>query len=71
MREHEAYMGDGLYASIDPATDTLWLRAPRGTLNHVVALEPPVLQRVVAYMLERGFIAEVERALNAHRERAG
>ena len=45
----ETYLGDGLYVRFDGFT--IWLRAPRETGDHVVALEPQVwrqLERFVA-----------------------
>jgi hypothetical protein len=47
-REHEEYLGDGLYASFDG-----WqvvLRAPRETGDHFVALEPAILARLVEFI---------------------
>lgn len=60
---HDAYLGDGLYASVDVSTETLWLRAPRFNTNHIVALEPPVLARFVQYACRQGFRDTIERAL--------
>lgn len=68
--ERESYLGDGLYAAFDIATDTVWLRAPRLSTNHVVALEPHVLIKFIEYACEQGLIANIERALNNHREKA-
>jgi hypothetical protein len=46
----EIYLGDGLYASFDGFA--FWLRAPRETGDHRVALEPDVL-RAFLYFIER------------------
>ena len=61
--KQEAYLGDGLYAYTDAATDTLWLRAPRFNTNHIVALEPKVLAEFVKYACRVGYRQTVERAL--------
>jgi hypothetical protein len=42
MELSERYLGDGLYASFDGFA--FWLRAPRDGGDHVVALEPDILQ---------------------------
>lgn len=65
--EREAYLGDGLYAAVDIATDTLWLRAPRLSIDHVVGLEPHVLEKFIEYACRQGFADNIERALNQHR----
>jgi hypothetical protein len=65
--EHEAYLGDGLYASHDPAVDMFWLRAPRMGGNHVVGMEAQVLRMFLGYVCQRGHAEELERALNQHR----
>lgn len=44
----ETYLGDGVYASFDGYQ--IWLRAPRETGDHVVALEPSVYDALVAYV---------------------
>ena len=46
----ETYLGDGLYASFDG--DMFKLRAPRGHVDHWVALEPSVLAAFDAYRRE-------------------
>lgn len=38
----EHYLGDGLYARVDPY-GAIWLRAPKYGGDHVVCLEPEVL----------------------------
>jgi hypothetical protein len=38
----ESYLGDGLYGHMEGPT--LWLRAPRASGDHFVALEPDVLE---------------------------
>jgi len=50
----ETYLGDGLYVRFDGFT--IWLRAPRETGDHVVALDPSVWR-----MLER-FVADLNKA---------
>jgi len=56
----ETYLGDGLYASFDG-----WyfcLRAPREEGDHMVFLEPRVLQEFMAYVMERQrMAADVEK----------
>lgn len=44
----EEYLGDGLYASFDGFQ--FKLRAPREEIDHVVYLEPPVLDAFVRYV---------------------
>lgn len=62
--EREAYLGDGVYASVDLHTEYLWLRSPQpGNNNNVVALEPPVLARFVQYACRQGFKETIDRAL--------
>lgn len=46
----ETYLGDGLYASFDGCA--IWLRAPRETGDHVVALEPAVFDALIRYREE-------------------
>lgn len=48
MLEKETYLGDGLYASFDGFA--IWLRAPRETGDHVVALEPQVYRELVNFV---------------------
>jgi len=48
IKEGETYLGDGLYASFDGFS--FWLRAPRGSDDHVVALEPDVLIAFFQYV---------------------
>jgi hypothetical protein len=40
--EKETYLGDGLYVSFDGFG--FWLRAPRPEGDHIVCLEPQILQ---------------------------
>jgi len=47
-REEETYIGDGLYASFDGFQ--FYLRAPRATGDHFVALEPDVLDAFLAFV---------------------
>lgn len=61
--EREEYMGDGLYASVEIATETLWLRAPRPSGHHIVAMDPPMLERFVLYACRQGFAETVRRGL--------
>ena len=44
----ETYLGDGLYASFDGFM--IWLRAPREHGDHIVALEPEVLQAFMQFL---------------------
>jgi hypothetical protein len=44
----EVYLGDGLYASFDGFQ--VQLRAPRGGEDHVVFLEPGVLQAFLEFV---------------------
>lgn len=46
--ERETYLGDGVYASFDGYQ--IWLRAPRETGDHMVALEADVYDALVAYV---------------------
>jgi len=46
---NETYLGDGLYASYDAATDMFVLRAPRETGDHWVGLEPPVFREFIEF----------------------
>jgi hypothetical protein len=48
MTQQEEYLGDGLYASSDGYQ--VWLRAPRNDGDHLVALEPPVLDALNRYV---------------------
>jgi hypothetical protein len=52
MGEQETYLGDGLYVAIE--LDMVRLRAPRvdtaGEVDHVVYLEPPVLQNFLDWL---------------------
>jgi hypothetical protein len=48
MAERETYLGDGLYARFDGFM--IWLRAPRETGDHVVALEPEVYAALVKFV---------------------
>ena len=62
-REREAYLGDGLYASYDSNVEYIYLRAPRLSGDHIVALEPPVLARFVEYACQQGYRQTIEEAL--------
>jgi hypothetical protein len=44
---NEDYLGDGLYASFDG--ESIWLRAPRSTGDHYVALDPHVFKNFLEY----------------------
>lgn len=44
----EVYLGDGLYARDEGYM--FWLRAPRGSVDHEVALEDPVLQAFLQFI---------------------
>ena len=48
MREHDEYLGDGVYASFDGYQ--IWLRTEREAGWHVIALEPPVWTALEGYM---------------------
>ncbi len=48
MAEQEAYLGDGLYAKFDGWS--FWLRAPRPTGDHYVAMEPEVLASFLEFI---------------------
>ncbi len=50
-RKIETYLGDGLYASFDEAGQ-FWLRAPRASGDHEVALEPHVLNNFKKFVKE-------------------
>ncbi len=45
---NEVYLGDGLYARFDGFT--IWLRAPRETGDHYVALEPQVYAELTRFV---------------------
>lgn len=47
---NETYLGDGVYASFDGYQ--IWLRTPRDNGDHSIALEPPVLTMLLAYIEE-------------------
>jgi hypothetical protein len=66
-RQHEVYLGDGLFAHSEPERELIWLRAPRIPVDHAVRLEPPVVDRFLAYLCERGYAEALDRALNNHR----
>jgi len=44
----EVYLGDGVFASFDGYQ--IWLRTPRENGDHSIALEPPVLTSLMAYI---------------------
>jgi hypothetical protein len=46
-RKRERYIGDGVYASFDGFN--IWLRTQRETGWHEIALEPEVLDALLAY----------------------
>lgn len=48
LKNHETYLGDGLYARFDGFT--IWLRAPRETGDHIVALEPQIWAALLRFM---------------------
>ena len=48
MQHDEVYLGDGLYARFDGFT--IWLRAPRETGDHYVALEPQVYAELTRFV---------------------
>jgi hypothetical protein len=48
MREHEDYIGDGVFASVEHGM--IWLRTERETGWHEIALEPSVLANLVDYV---------------------
>jgi hypothetical protein len=50
---NEEYLGDGLYASYDGFS--IWLRAPRSSGDHYVALEPLVFREFIEYAKKQGF----------------
>jgi hypothetical protein len=66
-RIHEVYLGDGLYSFHEPEREMVWLRAPRIPVDHAVGLEPPVVDRFLAYLCELGYSEALERALSEHR----
>jgi hypothetical protein len=48
QQKPEAYLGDGLYAKFDGWN--FWLRAPRETGDHYVAMEPEVLASFLEFV---------------------
>jgi hypothetical protein len=54
--ENETYLGDGLYARFDGFS--IWLRAPRENGDHIVALEPGLMNALIAYAREVGMLAK-------------
>jgi hypothetical protein len=46
----EFYLGDGLYFKYDG--EAIWLRAPRETGDHVVALEPETLMHFIGEAMQ-------------------
>ena len=50
---NEDYLGDGLYVSFDGFS--LWLRAPRSSGDHYVALEPQIFRAFIEYAKRQGF----------------
>jgi len=52
--EGEVYLGDGLYVSHD--TFQVCLRAPRLDGDHVVYLEPRVLQAFIDFLRKEGIL---------------
>jgi len=67
-REHEVYLGDGLYDSHEPEREYVWLRAPRMPVDHMIALESPVIDHLLLYLCELGYGEALERALDEYRE---
>ena len=65
----ERYIGDGVYASLDPgrmiilATDRPYAAPSIRTQRHWIALEPEVLRELIIYAVEIGWGALVSRAL--------
>ena len=47
MRANEHYIGDGVYASFDGMH--IWLRTDRGGVDHMIALEAPVLDQLLQF----------------------
>lgn len=59
MTDKETYLGDGLYASHDGYQ--ICLRAPREDGDHVVYLEPRVLENFIMFVgIATGFAGNVE-----------
>jgi hypothetical protein len=50
---NEECLGDGLYVSFDGFS--IWLRAPRSTGDHYVALEPLMFQELIRYVVKIGW----------------
>ena len=48
MREHEDFLGDGVFASVEHGM--IWLRTPRETGWHEIALEPVAWANLVDYV---------------------
>ncbi len=46
--DKETYLGDGLYAKYDGFQ--VWLRAPRGSIDHYVALDPYTLDSFFRFL---------------------
>lgn len=44
----ETYLGDGCYASFDGYQ--IWLRAPRASGEHVIALDPKVYEALIKFV---------------------
>jgi hypothetical protein len=68
LREGEVYLGDGLYASVDPRGAVV-LRAPRIPVDHWVALEPEVLEAFELFVARRLRAADMDTELAAGLER--
>jgi len=50
-QQRESYLGDGLYARDDGFM--IWLRAPRGNVDHEVALEDSVLDELFRFIEQK------------------
>lgn len=55
----ETYLGDGLYARVSGA-GTIWLRAPREGVDHLVALEPEVFAALCQLAQKNGLVLPQE-----------
>jgi hypothetical protein len=58
-RPNETYIGDGVYASFDGYQ--FWLRTERDGVDHLVALEPGVLDAFNAFVADVEYKIEVLR----------
>lgn len=65
MTEQQRYIGDGVYASLDPGLMII-LRTERGSYimeQHWIALEPEVLHELVLFACDVGWRGVIEQAL--------